>query len=62
MIAVEGGNGLPRSNLRKGFHLDAGDGAGEGRQQLAPVQIMIGQFELTARLLKLRTRAELGGP
>ena len=49
-------------DLGKGFDLDAGDGAGERRQQLASVEVVICQFELAARLVVLSPGAEQSGP
>ena len=54
--------GCPGGDLGKRFDLDAGDGAGERRQQLASIEVVICQLELTPCLVELRPGAEQCGP
>ena len=45
-------------DLRERLHLDAGNGSREWSEQLAAIEVVICQFELTTRLIELRPRGE----
>ena len=57
VVAVQRDDRLSGRDLRERLDLDAGDGAGERREQLAAIEVVIGQFELTTRLIELRPGA-----